>query len=313
MSGDEPDWSRPVWGPASMTSRLERRTLIENNGVVTLWINKAFDNRIGKFFPRGCRGWIDDVEVYCYDTGAAGGTITVYISPFIGCGVVQQANLVIPPGGAAAWRAAAFNLVWNYDALFIWAVCSTVALRIGYDTGTPYDSYDSANQGLDWVHQDRRMWARVIMKGETAGDVPVSGTLNTIPIPTRGTMAEAAGVEVNIATWQTLQDMLGAGKLCYLWFRVLPETNSHNVWVALFADDMTTPAWYAPLTTLNSDGFTPSTPGVSLTTWAENQLCVLWVTLPIEFRHRLRLAARKGGAGDPNQSVDYWVGVNVIR
>ena len=276
-----------------MTSRLERRTLIENNGRVAAWINKAFDNRLGKFFPRGCRGWIDDIEVYCYDTLAAGGTITVYISPFIGCGVVQQATIAVPPGGAAAWRAAAFNTVWNYDALFIYAVCSTVDLRIGYDLGTPYDSYDSGNQGLNWFHVDRRMWARILMKAETAGDVPVSGTLDVIRLPATGAGAASASVPLPDNVETSLLVIHGAGVVT----RIAGITTDSAIEIRFYVDGVLidryslNPGWTFSPAGLNTGGYTPTTPQIQLLTYVADGQCTFAMQVPFEFRNRFEVRA----------------------
>ena len=313
MSSDEPDWSRPVWGPASMTSRLERRTLIENHGVPVAWLNKAFDNRIGKFFPRGCRGWIDDIEVYCYDSGAAGGTITVYIAPFIGCGVVQQATLVIPPGGAAAWRAAAFNLVWNYDALFIHAVCSTTDLRIGYDTGTPPDSYDSANQGLTWTHTDRRMWARAIMKAETAGDVPVSGTLDVIRLPASAGAGESGSVPLPDNVETSLLIIHGAGVVT----RIAVITTDSAIEIRFYVDGVLVdrnslnPGFFLSAAGLNAAGYTATTPQIQLTVFAAGATCHFALQVPFEFRNRFEVRAWHNVGAPRNGRVG--VQYNIIR
>lgn len=157
---------------------LERRTTLTNRGAAALWTYYTGNNRGGKFYPRGCRGFIEDIEVYCYDTAAGGGTITVYIAAYIGGDVLDSAVVTVPPGGAAAWRAAAFNIMWEYDSLFIWCLSSNAQSQMGYDGATPYDDYISADAGVTWAPGDHRFWIRVVLTGATVGDLPISGVIN---------------------------------------------------------------------------------------------------------------------------------------
>lgn len=163
---------------------LERRSTLSNSGTYSGEYILGSDDCRGKFFPRGARGFIYTIDAYCRDTAAAGGTITVYLSPYIGAGYIYSATITVPAGGARAWRSATFNKMWNYDALFIWVSASNINTRVQYDNGTPYDEFRSSDDGVTWTHYDLRPHLRAVMKAETVGDLPVSGTVNTIEIPT---------------------------------------------------------------------------------------------------------------------------------
>ena len=134
-------------GPIEPASVLERRSLLWNHGVTPLWRSEVGSGRDSKFFTRGARGHIRNIEVYCRDAGAAGGNILVGISPFPGMGPLTSAYLIIPAGGGPAWRAASFVQMWNYDSLFITLLSSAAAMEFAYDAGRPLDSHTSANAG----------------------------------------------------------------------------------------------------------------------------------------------------------------------
>lgn len=197
----------------TQTAYLERRSTLSNNGETASWSVETGVNRGGKFFPRGCRGFINTIDVYCKDAGAAGGTITVYISPHPNMGYVASANVTVGAGASADWRSATFNRMWNYDSLFIFILCSTADMHYGYDTGTPYDNFSSSDSGATWTTADNRRWFRVVMKGETVGDIPVSGTINTVQIPAATTKNSAADVAVPDGTTTSIVTINGAGEL----------------------------------------------------------------------------------------------------
>ena len=67
MSFDEQDWNRPMMGSGAQGTVLERRSLISNdNGVVnrvTYPILSSDERCRGKFFTRGCRGMIEEIQI----------------------------------------------------------------------------------------------------------------------------------------------------------------------------------------------------------------------------------------------------------
>ena len=163
----------------------ERRETLSNNGSTPLWIANNKTNYRGKFFPRGCRGFIKRVEVYCRNTSASLEGLTIYIGHRMGMGYVYGVilGISVPAGAAAAWRGIDFNVPFNYDSLFIMVSAYIAnALEIGYDADEKPDAYDSTDT-YSWVSTDKRYWIRIIFEGLTVGDVPVSGTINAINLP----------------------------------------------------------------------------------------------------------------------------------
>jgi len=212
-SPDQPDFTLPTLGPISKESRLEWRSTLNNNGTTPI-ITAMFTVYRGKFFPRGCRGFIDTIEVYCDNPDVADRDVIIRVSIEPGMGEVFTVNLTVPLGAAPAWRTVNVQRFWNYDSLFVWATAEIAVLttRIGYDTGKPYDAHYSADM-ITWTPQNRRYWIIINFACETSGDVPVSGTVNTVQIPAIASQVIVALVNVPSAVWTPILTFYGAGRL----------------------------------------------------------------------------------------------------
>ncbi len=181
----------------------DRRTLA-NNGATATMVSETSTTRCGKFFVRGARGFIDTVEVYCDNPDTVARSIYIYFAVQPGMAPVFWSALSVAAGAGAAWRSVAVRKYWNYDSMFVY-VRSEVDYypRFGRDYGTPYDALHSTDE-VTWVVQGWRNWIRVNMAGLTVGDLPVSGTVNTIEVPNQtvgsasGTIIIGAGATVNI-------------------------------------------------------------------------------------------------------------------
>lgn len=224
MSEDYPDYSfsamvrtllatNLIIDKLTTTAYTENRSTLSNNGTTPLTSNVTAAAREGKFFVRGCQGFIESIDVYCKDAGAAGGTITVYISPHPTMGYIASAVVTIPAGGAWAWRSATFNRMWLFDKLFIFVVCSTADTKYAYDADSDWDGYSSSDSGATWTVGLWRFWFRAVFKGQTVGDIPIAGTVNTIEIPAIGSELTEAGVSVPNATETQVLSKAGAGTL----------------------------------------------------------------------------------------------------
>lgn len=180
---DQPDYSVPSLGPISKESRLSWRSQLSNNGTTPTEISPGPYHYHGKFFPRGCRGFIHELEIYVRNPAVVDDYVHVHFSPEPGMTNVFDVRLTVPALTDPGWITLTIDRFWNYDSLFIWMMVYVAGrVYINYDTGAPRDCYYSTDEE-NWVPYNRRLWIRVNFEGETAGDVPVSGTLNTIPIP----------------------------------------------------------------------------------------------------------------------------------
>lgn len=213
MVSGQPDYAGTVLGPRVVPATNERRTIILNDSGIVSGVAPPSNRSAswyGKFFPRGMRGTIEEIRLYAYRTAA--GTVTLNISPQPGLGPTY--STVITPGLAWGWVDAAFNVMWNYDSLYVWIRSCGAAVFWGYDAVKPFDCHLTANMGATFTDVDERPFIRVVMTGETAGDVPVSGTLNVIPLPNRSVeMGFVSNYNLPDGMWTTIMSEEGTGHL----------------------------------------------------------------------------------------------------
>lgn len=298
MSQDQPDFAVPTLGPLSKNSRLCWRSILSNNGDTPLWSTSAYPNYNGKFFPRQCRGYISTIDVYCRDAAAAGGTLTVYISPFPYLGQTYNANIVVPVSGVAAWRSATFNITWSYDSLFIWVRCSVAAIQIAYNIDVNGDCFYSANDGVTWVRYNGNYWYQVNYFGETAGDVPVSGTISTILIPNQSSGRLYVTVTLTTNNETLIKSVDGAGENDYLDLWVNAIADSHLVIWRIYCDGVLSFQW--DFQGFSQHFYTASTPKMSLLKYGADATCCVLITLKLPFRQNFTITAQHtAGASQP--------------
>lgn len=204
----------------TQTAYVEDRRTLSNNGETPTWTATTGNSRTGKFFPRGCRGFINTINVYCKDAAAAGGTITVYLSPHPSMGYIASADVTVPAEGAAAWRSATFNRMWNYDSMFIFIVCSNSNTQFARDTVEDPDQFFSTDSGATWTAESYRSWFRAVMKAMTVGDLPVSGTINTIELLSETSARKAASLAVPATSELFDTTRIGPGEVLFIAWRV---------------------------------------------------------------------------------------------
>ena len=186
----------------------------------------------GKFFPRGARGLIESVSIYCKRTGV--GLFRVNLAPFPGSGPV--ATLLVSPGLDWGWAIANYRQMWNYDSLFIWISYIYGDVSFGYDTlGSP-DAYSSDSEQKVWEAENRRYAIRVDGKGFTPGDIPVSGVINTIEIPSVATGRDSGLIYVspNSANYDAI--IRGCGKLLIAFFCCSDDGARDNLQPSVICD-----------------------------------------------------------------------------
>lgn len=180
---DHPDWWRPVGGANSQESVLERRSRLWNDGNPTPGdAPPGFDTGTewyGKLFPRGARGLISELSIYA--RAAAAGSIILDVAPTPCTGPLLR--FVLAPGVNWAWVTVAPRFWWNYDSLFVWIYSCDADVEWAWDEVQPFDMHHSPDLGYHWIPYDYRPFIRLEYAGETPGDVPISGTVNTVEIP----------------------------------------------------------------------------------------------------------------------------------
>jgi hypothetical protein len=280
----------------------ERRSDIYNHGATATMVANNYTYKRGKFFPRGCRGFLQRVWIYCDNTDTVAHTLTVKFSPAPGMGAVYTVSASVAAGSSAAWRYIDVKKFWNYDSMFIWASFDINAYgRLGYDTGTPYDYYYSTDEAT-WTPDNYRYWIYVTISGETVGDLPVSGTVNTIGVPALSSKYAVSSAYVPQNTETTVLTVKGAGECDMIICRAHTNTYSHVTEFRIYCDEIL--AFQDTPDNLNTFGFTSSSPGISLLRFTANGDCIFVITKRFGFRNALRIAAyNAAGAAAVSVSV----------
>jgi len=250
--------------------------------------------------------------VYCRNTTGILDTLRVYISPQPGLGPTYQADIQVAPGAAGAWRSALFRKMWNYDSLFISIVSATNRAEWAYDTGAPYDyfflssgcsafvtqatceanlcEWEDGKCYCTWNSWNYRLWMRVNFTGETAGDVPVSGTLNTIPLPNMAAARQFKTLTVikDTAVYDTRQDCAGTLLMC-MWL-VSTDLACTKLLPRILADGELALPRDTPMFNWNLFHVTATSLGICLGPWSTTDHHYnLITTLPIPFKRSLQV------------------------
>jgi len=284
----------------------ENRRTISNNGAAALTMPPGTTYRRGKYFPRGCRGFIESIEVYCSNQDTSDHILYIYVSPQPGMAPIISTSLTVPADTSADWLSTSINRYWNYDSLFVWILGDSDSYpRVGYDTGTPYDYYYSSD-GATWTVGNRRWWIRLNMTAQTVGDLPVSGTLNTVEIPSTSSRVEQGITTIPANSEVTLIEINGCGKMISCFFHSQNADIQYRVYCdGQLAEGITGGNLY-------TYGFTTSTPGLSLLQYSTtNLLTRLFDTRPFEFKRQLKIAAKNLSPVDGLALA--WVTVSLIQ
>jgi len=296
MGYDDRDWGRRNLGPTSYGSVLERRDLIWNDDNIAdgtvpddFYTEEIYK---GKFFTRGCRGMIEQLQIYCIRTAA--GTLTLRYSPHPCLGPVR--TVTVTPGAAWAWVDVDIERMWDYDSLFIWVHECSADVSWAYDAVLPYDGHvyyvlgiPPEDLGRTWEDMAIRPFIRAVYSGETPGDVPVSGIINNIPLPSVSTLVAEASKSVPEDEATVIVDVHGAGYCDYIEARVFAAVGSESTYIRVYCDGVLSGHW--SYGTLNLLGHTTSTPTVSLSTYLVDGLCHMLIHKRFEFLRRLRVDA----------------------
>ena len=269
---------------------VSRRSTLSNNGETASWASCTGDNRKGKFFPRGCRGFLGIIEVYCRQTVAGDETITVYLSPHPSMGPVASATIDVPAFSSPDWRSAAFNRMWNYDSLFIFIVTSNANVGIGYDAASP-DHFFSTDAGATWTADPtNRYWFRAVMEGETVGDLPVAGTLNVIEIPNVAAARSARYLSVGPSSELFDTEQVGSGQTLIVIFEVLGDLDKDNLHPRIKCDGVEVLPNDTSMNWWNEKFASVTSPGITIVKWnVTNHYYIISVTINYPFKHSLKV------------------------
>lgn len=208
---------------------IETRYLFENKGATASWI--ADTKYRCKFFGNNARGLISAIQLYAKNDTTTDETIEIRLAITPTGPAVHTYSLTIPANSAEGWYTVYPYLWWDYSTLAVQFHPQGNA-SLAYDTGTPYDDYDSDTSYETMHPRAHRWWMKVWLNGQPSGAVPVAGTLNTINIPNKSTGSSTANITINPNTEVSLMTIEGTGKIKYIRL----YTNYHNMYFKFYAD-----------------------------------------------------------------------------
>jgi len=191
----------------------ELRRTIANHGTTASYASSVLYR--GKYFPHGARGFITKIYVKCKNTDSVDHSLTMYVSIAPGLPPLIT-KIVAVAAGFDGWFGIEINQLWSYDSIFIVIYNDDASLQIAYDTGTPYDAWSHPSDYYQLTPATLRYWIKISIYGQTSGDVPVSGTVNTINIPNRAAGTSGADVNVPGLTEVSLLTVEGMGTVHYV-------------------------------------------------------------------------------------------------
>lgn len=176
-------------------NRQEFRFTIQNQGA-TPTLPAFFDaaNWRGKFFHRGCHGWLERIELFVRNTAGVAQNITVGLSNYPGG--VERATLIVacPPGDN--WCSANVRMQWQWDGLFAYVYVHGANTSLAFDLCTTSselpDGYYSTTgllagpwtldfTAIDPLSLNRRYHIRAYIS-QSVGDVPVTGHVSIVEV-----------------------------------------------------------------------------------------------------------------------------------
>jgi len=268
----------------------DTRRVLENQGTECRYHCGLYYEHVGKFFPRGCRGFLDTIQIWFENPNIDDREAYVHVTPYVGGGDIWSGTLVVGAKTALAPHPVHPKIFWSFDSMFIWVETPTDGLCLAYDKGEPYDCYEYALEAPPWRPSPLRPWIKVWMNGQTVGDIPVSGTLTTVEVP--GLTTTRQEVYLNVPPNSELYDTVqrGMGEVLIVIFsvtsdvvlsRLRPRIRIDGQQVLPFNASMGN--WYAQLVSEN-------TPGITIGRWdTTTHHYTLVVTLPLSFKETLEV------------------------
>ena len=169
---------------------------------------------------------LDDMTVNWTAPSAA--TLPVYMKPHMSMGPVLSFDVTVPIG-LDGWLTYSLLESWHYDSCIIVFGSVTTDLDVYYDTGEPYDGYLFSDVSTISSEQDRRYHIRLDVGVMTVGDVPVSGTINTIAIPSQTTVGSLTVLNAPETDYDWTDYIYMSGRLLHVAFFALSDNAANKL------------------------------------------------------------------------------------
>jgi len=172
--------------------------------------------QFGIYYRRGSRGHLEELSVYLKNTTDVDKTIKFALKENPDGGIVIDNVSVTQTAYTEGWVSVAVRRFWNYDSLFIYNKDAySTELQIGYwDTGDEdgFYMYAAERWYVDWQRSAYRMKVSAL----SIGDIPVSGTVNSILIPSSSLESRSGSIPVAAGSSAMLLDFYNQGRNCFI-------------------------------------------------------------------------------------------------
>jgi len=190
-----------------------------------------YSDEWGLYIPRGCRGYIYRVSPIVKNTSSADRNITIKLSIAPGSPPLVQTTITV---SASQTSYAIVNytprIVWNYDSIYI---------SVKADGDGVYLEGLSSKWGCGGFKNTTPQTIlpnfELIFLAKPVGDIPVSGTVNTIQIPNTVTSGGLTAYYIDPGDSKTLKwEKVGRVQFMLMRFEGVVAT---NIFVAIYCDD----------------------------------------------------------------------------
>jgi len=249
-------------------------------------------DNFGIYYRRGCRGHLDRLEIYLKNTTTVDKTVNFALKENPDGGIILDNIAVTQSPGVTGWVQVDVRRFWPYDSLFIYNKDPySPDLQVGYwDTGEPDGFWMYATER--WAYNWQRMAYRIWITALSVGDLPVSGTVSSVLLPSSSLGSRSESVVVGPKATATLIDFYGQGRnhLILLWSRI------EKMEFSIFIDE--NEVYLVPFGPISPYNlyiyFSAPGQGIGLQVTkydtAGNNFAIM-ITTPLEFKYRLKINA----------------------
>jgi len=276
-----------------MDYREQRRVLQNDSGGIPPH-STADRKYINKIFPHGVRGYINAMTIVASNPAGADEDITFRFSSYVGGPEIFSVTLTVPAGAENSEITAPVRKPWSYDGAFVWCYSKGANVEVGYDV----EAVDGCRE-VSWIKMQweraglGRMYIRLDVYAQTAGDIPVSGKVDVTVVPS--TSVGVAETKYTIAPGGSVFLFeYTSGRLLLAFWRVESDADRDYITPRLSIDgadvfpvaDFSLAKWH---NLIGGD----SKEGIFFGRYdtAGARYCLM-VTLPLEFRYSLGVGAK---------------------
>jgi len=191
-----------------------------------------YTDKWGLFFPRGCRGVINRIEISVKNTTGAGYNVNCTISIAPGYPPLITKQIWVPATLTSyGWRGQVLNQFWPYESMYVEISSPVSGIYLEGKT-----SAFGAGGYKNVAPQNIQPGMKLAIMDKKAGEVSISGTVNTINIPNRTTKVTFSGT-TSADTWVELINEAFIGKIKKIVLKTGEWTNVSASKVRITIDD----------------------------------------------------------------------------